>query len=72
MMGEHVMGIQPAQVLPHARDMVKFPFPGDDAGGKVYEFLDGSQVFGGTIAVHRQTIPDVRENQGGNDGSQGA
>ena len=68
MVVEQVLGIQPAQVFPHARNVVEFAFPRNDASRKVENLLDGSHIFARTVAVHCQSVSDVREDQGRDEG----
>ena len=55
---------KPAQVLKQIRHVVKFPAAENHLGTIVNYFLNPRDVFLGTAAVHRDTVSDLREDEG--------
>ena len=57
-------GGRPSQFLPHVRYVVEFSSAGHNAQRKIEYFLKALYVFVRTVAIDRETISDVREDQG--------
>ena len=64
MMFVQLTGGWPAQFLPHVRYMVKLTAAGDNTQGKVHDFFEALHVLFGSVSKNRETVSDVRENQG--------
>ena len=60
-------GIEPAEFIPQIQHMIKFSPAGNDTGCEVQDFLDGGQIRGSTVSIHREAVSDVRDDQGGYD-----
>ena len=58
---------EPAQVVAHTRNSVKFTFSRYHTGREVEDLLNTVKIFSGAISIHYQTITNVRDNQGRDD-----
>ena len=63
----YLRGIEPADLIPHIRAMIKLSPARNDTGCEVQDFLDGGQILDSTVSIHREAVSDVRDDQGGYD-----
>ena len=63
-------GSRPAKFLTHVRYMIKFATAGDNAHRKVLDFLEALCVFLRPVAINGKAVPNVREDQGIDQGGQ--
>ena len=64
---EKLGGIEPAERISHIRHVVELAPAWDDPGGKIQDFLDRGEIFGGAVAVYCKAVAGVWNDEGGDD-----